>query len=115
MRSWLTACSCGVTGARRIDLPAAASGLYYKFVVLNSNSNDVKIYGSSTDDNNLVYGIIETGGNIVATNGNTAADYVMFGTNSNLSNQGDYVECFCDGTNWYFTGMAKNNNGITFQ
>eukprot|EP00944_MAST-04C_sp_MAST-4C-sp1_P000611 g611.t1 len=103
-----------VSGEQRFNLPAKANGLYYKFVVKNNDSDDVKIYGSSANDNNLVYGIVSVAGNTIATAGNSPVDYVSFGTGNN-SNQGDYVECFCDGSQWYCTGMAKNSNSLTFE
>lgn len=89
-------------------LPTPVAGLKYKFIVKDTGNNEITI--TSTVDGSsaasICYANINLGGSIYSQT--TLSDVLTIGNNSgNIDHTiGDYVECVCDGTNWWWSGSA---------
>ena len=87
--------------------------MYYKFIITDTDSNDVIIKctsnGSSAAD--LGFGLYDVGGALVSAP--AVKDLITLGASSTNHTIGDWVECYCDGTNWYFQGSALVASSLT--
>lgn len=92
-------------------LPAVAAGLRFKFIVKTApTSNGYTITGSPADS---IFGTVACSGAEATINGVTAsaADNVILVHNQ--AAVGDFVEFYCDGTNWYVTGNVNTYAALT--
>ena len=89
-----------------IDLPAPAPGLWYKIIFVGpsiANNSNAAITVTSNSDNsstaaNLIVGSVLGSGDDQGANVTSVADIVTFVHNK--ATAGDFVELWCDGTNW---------------
>ena len=127
----LTAADCGtvtigvvgtqtaVTKGFNIDLPAPASGLYYKIIFVGpsiANNSNAAITVTSNSDNSstaadLIVGAVlgngdDNGANVVAV-----ADIITFV--HNIATAGDFAELVCDGTKWVLNARYDADGAIT--
>ncbi len=102
-----------------IDLPAPAAGLHYKIIFVGpsiaNNSNAAITVTSNSDDSgtaaNLIVGSVLGSGNDDGANVTTAADLITFVHNK--ATAGDFVELWCDGTNWICEARYDVDGAIT--
>lgn len=94
-------------------LPTPANGLYYKFIATSTSSNDIIITTTSNGAAaaNIGFGLHDVGGATVSAA--SAVDLITLGASSTNHTIGDWVECYCDGTNWYFQGSAVVGSSLT--
>jgi len=94
------------SGAIAILLPTPVSGLRYKFIVKDTSSEDITI--TSTSDGsaaaNISYANLIVGGD--AYSQTTLSDVLTLGNLATDHTIGDWVECICDGTNWWWSGVV---------
>ena len=89
-----------------IDLPTPAVGLWYKIIFVGpsiaNNSNAAITVTSNSDDSstaaNLIVGSVLGSGDDQGANVTSVADVCTFVHNK--ATAGDFVELWCDGTNW---------------
>ena len=94
--------------ALTITLPAMQDGAYFKFIVktkLTANGTIV-IQSSEATAGDFIGGVVEQ----VLNAGDGAVSYQLCGSHDILTlnddvNAGSWVECVCDGSNWYITGI----------
>tara|TARA_B100000073_G_scaffold342675_1_gene346143 strand:- start:593 stop:1129 length:537 start_codon:yes stop_codon:yes gene_type:complete len=114
----LTAADCGiitvgvvgtetaVSKGFNLDLPAPEAGLHYKIIFVGpsiANNSNAAITVTSNSDNsstaaNLIVGSVLGSGDDQGANVTSVADIVTFVHNK--ATAGDFVELWCDGTNW---------------
>ena len=96
-----------------ITLPAKQDGAYFKFIFATKTANGsahVVITSAEDTDGDFEGSIFEQ-----VTGGSDAASAVQLCGNHHkltLNDQidiGSYVECYCDGTRWFFTGHISVN------
>ena len=110
--------AAGLAGDVILTLPTAADGLYYKFIYVGgaADAQDFQI-NTGSDTNFFIGGTIQH--DIGATADNIAT-HPNLSSNSRVNiltpDAGTYFECFCDGTNWFYTGYVNSttNAGVTF-
>jgi len=101
---------CTSTGVD-VTLPAAAKGLYYKFVVVeNTPSNAATIVATST----LCFGSVlaDFNGTLSVVANTTPGTGFTTATITVTTEQGSYLEYRCDGTNWYVNGSGTDASAI---
>jgi hypothetical protein len=90
-------------------LPTPAAGLHYRFI--NGAALALNGVTAVTASAVIIYGSIITGptGGVALTpvNGNT-----LIGFQTATSLRGDYIDMYCDGTNWYCDGRSRVAAGI---
>ena len=103
-----------VGAAASVTLPAVQDGAYFKFVL----SADIT---SATALVVIAAGSAAMAGNIIATRttnleetvqapvsgGNTT---ITIGSSANKVLTGSFIECVCDGTNWFVNGIVAGDN-----
>jgi len=103
-----------VGAAASVTLPAVQDGAYFKFVL----SADIT---SATALVVIAAGSAAMAGNIIATRttnleetvqapvsgGNTT---ITIGSTGNKVLTGSFIECVCDGTNWFVNGVVSGDN-----
>lgn len=94
------------TGGSVVTLPAAASGLNFKFIVANSSSNVLSAPSMS------IYGGIGT--SAYHTSGNLAAVGSTTITTTSGSSIGDSYSFVSDGVRYYLSGNVANFNACQF-
>ena len=99
-------------GARVIKTPAPAAGLHYKWIMKDTDSNDVKVTFTSDGSSAADIGIAVFGTGLANGSG-LNKDIITFGDSSTNHTEGDWMECWCDGTNWFCTGRAVVASSIT--
>ena len=110
--------AAGLAGDIIITLPAAADGLFFRFVYVGgaADAQDFQI-STGSDTNFFIGGTIQH--DIGATNDNIAT-HPNLSSNSRVNiltpDAGTYFECFCDGTNWFYSGYVNSatNAAVTF-
>jgi len=95
----------GNSGEVDITLPAAAKGLYFKFVTAAAITDHYKLVASPTDS---FEGSVMVAGAIVDVD---AADTIQ--VNDDAENIGDYIECWSNGSDWMVNGNYLNSSAIT--
>ena len=108
-----------VSKGYNIDLPAPASGLYYKIVFVGpsiaSNANAAITVTSNSDNEstaaNLIVGALRGAGDDQGANVTAVADVITFVHAK--ATAGDYAELFCDGTNWIMDAYYDADDAIT--
>ena len=110
--------AAGLAADTIITLPEAANGLYYTFTYVGGAA-DVQDFQINTgaDANFFIGGTIQH--DIGATNDNVAT-HPNLSSNSRINiltpDAGTYFTCFCDGTNWFYSGYVNSttNAAVTF-
>jgi hypothetical protein len=109
-----------LAGNTTIDLPAEASGLYYKFIYVGAadEAHDHTI-DTEAAGNNFIGGVA-----FADTDAGDAADEINAGiysngsTNSKLTinnaSAGTVIELYCDGTEWYVLGIVFSDTAPAF-
>lgn len=102
-----------LTGNRTYTLPTAAAGLHYRIQnkAPGALGGNAIIQGAAAG---LLNGlIIQLGATVAATRSLavTAALSCTFVTATSV--KGDYMDFYCDGTNWSVSAMSSVNGGIT--
>lgn len=95
-------------------LPAPAAGLHYTFIVSAAPSGASYTIASASGTDNIhgtAVSSADAGGSMDSTAG-TAADTITFVDGQSL--KGDMVELWCDGTSWYASGFASDEDAITY-
>ncbi len=95
--------------ALTITLPAMQDGAYFKFIVktkLTANGTIV-IQSSEGANGDFAGGVVEQ----VLNAGDGAVSYQLCGSHHKLTlnddiNIGSNIECVCDGSTWYVTGIV---------
>ena len=113
----------GLASDSVFSLPTASAGLYYKFTYVGGESGaDTQDFTLDTgsDTNFFIGGVSQFDTNL----GSFASepDVVLSDNDSNskitvlIPAVGTYVEVFCDGTNWFISGiiMSADNTNPTF-
>tara|TARA_B100000674_G_scaffold287350_1_gene237840 strand:- start:9003 stop:9509 length:507 start_codon:yes stop_codon:yes gene_type:complete len=100
----------------QVKLPTPAAGLWFNFTLRPPSIADdptaaITILATSNGDTpaNIAVGSVTVNGapaNVVA-----GADTVTFVHNA--ATCGDYANCFCDGTNWFFTIVGDAAGSVT--
>ncbi len=87
-------------------LPTPVTGLKYKFIVKDTGANAITITSTSDGSSaaSISYANIIVGG--VVYSQTTLSDVLTLADSGNNHTIGDYVECVCDGTNWWWSGSA---------
>ncbi len=91
-------------------LPAFAAGLHFRFINGAPGALAAAIVIASTAANTIYGSVImgPTGGvALLALNGNTNVSFV-----NGVSLKGDYIDLYCDGTNWYVEARSRVLGGI---
>jgi len=94
-----------------LTLPAVAAGLHYRFIngAGGALSGSVIIAGAAA---NLLRGVILQGPiNAPLSVSVTNSSNIRFVTAASL--QGDFIDLYCDGTNWYVHAMTAIAVAIT--
>jgi len=112
------AAAAGLAGDVILTLPTAADGLYYTFTYVGgaADAQDFQI-NTGSDTNFFIGGTIQH--DIGATNDNIAT-HPDLNSNSRINiltpDAGTYFTCFCDGTNWFYSGYVNSatNAAVTF-
>jgi hypothetical protein len=127
----LTAADCGivtigvvgtetaVSKGFNIDLPTPAAGLWYKIIFVGpsiaNNSNAAITVTSNSDDSstaaNLIVGSFLGSGDDQGANVTSVADLITFVHAK--ATAGDFVELWCDGTNWIAEGRYDVDAALT--
>ena len=106
--------SSATSSTMALSLPTPEIGLFYKFMVgpvtAHSNATTVICTSDGSSTANIGYLLGQAAGAIA--NELTAASTVNFGNSSTDMSTGDYINCFCDGTNWFFNGEATVGSSI---
>jgi hypothetical protein len=94
-----------------ITLPPKSDGAYFKFIfgqLMEAAGSTVKITSNEDTDGDMIGSIFEVvvGGADAASAVQTddGADHQV--TLSNNIQEGSVVECYCDGSVWYVTGLC---------
>ena len=95
-----------------INLPTPESGLRYRFICQDTDSNDIVITATSDGATpaDIMQGVFVVNGAMVSA---ASKDLLTLGASSNNHTAGDWVEVWCDGTNWHATGMAVVASSLT--
>jgi len=91
-------------------LPVVASGLRYKIycgAAEVTGGNHTVVPNAAND--NTVFGQCIAAGVVVAADAEGSINLI-----ADKFTAGDYIEVFCDGTNWYVSGMVAIAEGCTF-
>jgi hypothetical protein len=91
-----------------LPLEASSTGVWYRFVIGTNFTANGTIAPVGT---NTMRGMV-TAADGAATASSAAADLVTFINTADVV--GDWVEVYCDGTNWYLSGMVAASAGVTF-
>lgn len=89
-------------------LPAAAAGLRYKFYCGTTGPTGGNHTIVPTDDN-TIYGQAIVAGALIAASAEGSINLV-----ADKFIAGDWIEVFCDGTNWLVSGQVVTTAGCTF-
>lgn len=100
-------------GARTVILPAPAAGFSYRFILSALLGGGQSLSIVTDSGQNIIYGGC-CGPDVATGNYNTASaqDTIVF--NDGAEAIGDFVDVWCDGTNWYVFGWCQAASTITF-
>ena len=94
-----------------ITLPTVAqagAGWFAKFLLTDAGTNSVKIISDASED--TLIGMIGSADGAASESAESGVDEIDF---ANGAAVGDYVDIFCDGTNFYVTGMQHDADHMT--
>ena len=106
--------SSATSSTMALSLPTPEIGLFYKFMIgpVTAHSNATTVICTSDGSSSANIGYLLGQANGAIANELTAASTVNFGNSSTDMSTGDYITCFCDGTNWFFNGEATVASSI---
>tara|TARA_R100001163_G_C5029332_1_gene170004 strand:+ start:263 stop:802 length:540 start_codon:yes stop_codon:yes gene_type:complete len=90
-----------------VQLPTPAAGLNFKIIMATASDNEAtKDFALTTGSNSVdIGGHIRQGGNsVIEITSNTSV--VAFDSNDGAVTVGDYLDIYCDGTDWYCIGTT---------
>ena len=98
--------------AYSITLPTTLEvGTQYKLIFEDSPNAAVTIAaGSAIMFGKIAEGEVDTSDDAPGSAGSTGVSNVIFGT---TADEGDHIDIVCDGTKWYFNGMAAVDGAVT--
>tara|TARA_R100000697_G_scaffold105821_1_gene119894 strand:- start:32 stop:472 length:441 start_codon:yes stop_codon:yes gene_type:complete len=98
--------------AYEITLPTTLEvGTQYKLIFEDSPNAAVTIAaGSAIMFGKIAEAEVDTGDDAPGSAGSTGVSNVIFGT---TADEGDHIDIVCDGTKWYFNGMAAKDGAVT--
>ena len=102
----------GAGGEVDIALPAPVAGLNYKFIVKEDTpTEDIKIVATGA----IVYGVIMV---YFIEAGTTVDNVVLAAGSTNVlidqtAKKGDWLDFYCDGTNWFVRGGGSVTGAFT--
>jgi len=102
----------GAAGEVDIALPAPSAGLNYKFIVKEDTpTQDIKIVATGA----IVYGVIMV---YFIEAGTTVDNVVLAAGSTNVlidttAKKGDWLDFYCDGTNWFIRGGGSVTGAFT--
>ena len=98
--------------AYSITLPTTLEvGTQYKLIFEDSPNAAVTIAaGSAIMFGKIAEGEVDTSDDAPGSSGSTGVSNVIFGT---TADEGDHIDIVCDGTKWYFNGMAAVDGAVT--
>ena len=108
----------GLAADTILTLPAAADGLYYKFLYMG-NAADAQDFQINTGANaNFFIGGVDHHDTTDDTENEAVSVFGDGNSNSRVNiltpAAGTVVECFCDGTNWFLHGQIVGATAPTF-
>ena len=98
--------------AYSISLPTTLEvGTQYKLIFEDSPNAAVTIAaGSAIMFGKIGEAEVDTSDDAPGSSGSTGVPNVIFGT---TADEGDHIDIVCDGTKWYFSGMAAVDGAVT--
>tara|TARA_R100001163_G_scaffold34347_1_gene26504 strand:- start:274 stop:714 length:441 start_codon:yes stop_codon:yes gene_type:complete len=98
--------------AYSISLPTTLEvGTQYKLIFEDSPNAAVTIAaGSAIMFGKIGEAEVDTSDDAPGSSGSTGVSNVIFGT---TADEGDHIDIVCDGTKWYFNGMAAVDGAVT--
>ena len=98
--------------AYEITLPTTLEvGTQYKLIFEDSPNAAVTIAaGSAIMFGKIGEAEVDTSDDAPGSSGSTGVSNVIFGT---TADEGDHIDIVCDGTKWYFNGMAAVDGAVT--
>ena len=96
-----------------ITLPKAADagvGWNAKFIITDAGTNSVTIIPDSSEDTLIGMVVSAAGSEAGAQSSESGVDVIDF---INGAAPGDWVELFCDGSNFYVSGQMHDSNHMT--
>ena len=98
-------------GAIKLNLPTPAKGLSFTFVLIADAANAITITSTTNGStaSNISLGKLVNATTI--SHVTTAVDVLTFVAST--AKKGDRVECFCDGTNWFYNAVGSASGAIT--
>ena len=98
--------------AYSITLPTTLEvGTQYKLIFEDSPNAAVTIAaGSAIMFGKIGEAEVDTSDDAPGSSGSTGVSNVIFGT---TADEGDHLDIVCDGTKWYFNGMAAVDGAVT--
>ena len=98
--------------AYSISLPTTLEvGTQYKLIFEDSPNAAVTIAaGSAIMFGKIAEAEVDTSDDAPGSAGSTGVSNVIFGT---TADEGDHIDIVCDGTKWYFNGMAAVDGAVT--
>jgi hypothetical protein len=98
--------------AYSITLPTTLEvGTQYKLIFEDSPNAAVTIAaGSAIMFGKIGEAEVDTSDDAPGSSGSTGVSNVIFGT---TADEGDHIDIVCDGTKWYFNGMAAVDGAVT--
>ena len=98
--------------AYSISLPTTLEvGTQYKLIFEDSPNAAVTIAaGSAIMFGKIGEAEVDTSNDAPGSSGSTGVSNVIFGT---TADEGDHIDIVCDGTKWYFNGMAAVDGAVT--
>ena len=99
------------SGTQIFKLPTPTSGLRFRFVAADTSTNHIAATATSDGSTaaNIAHGVFVVAGAAYTA---TTKDNFYLGYSTNAKTKGDWGECWCDGTNWYWTGVAHVANSL---
>jgi hypothetical protein len=106
--------SSATSSTMALSLPTPEIGLFYKFMIgpVTAHTNATTVICTSDGSSSANIGYLLGQANGAIANELTAAATVSFGDSTNNMSTGDYITCFCDGTNWFFNGEATVGSSL---
>lgn len=106
------------TANAEITLPAVQDGAYFKFVVGADLANNAKVLEITAGSAILKGGVtVQKAGAAVVYSGNaTARTKITVDANGNAANKmlaGSTIECYCDGSGWFISGLIMVAGTVT--
>ena len=89
-----------------ITLPALKAGLNFKFIVADNFATSNWVIDSAEGDN--IEGALTVAGAVVVAGAEDQINLV-----ASAESKGDFVELYCNGTNWFVHGVGALSGSIT--